>query len=654
MRTGSTGCGFEAVPFDPKLLTALDETEERRLLRALGVAGFAAANVMLISVGVWAGLGNDMELSTRAFFYWISALIALPAIAYAGQPFFRSAIRALSARSMNMDVPISLAVILATSMSLVQTIVNAQHVYFDASVTLLFFLLIGRYLDVQARAKACSAAQNLLGLRAMAATVIAPDGTQHSVPVENLEPGMKVSVAAGTRLPADGEVLTGMSDIDTSLVTGESVPASAAPGARVFAGTLNMSAPLTVRVTKRDDDSLLAEIVRLMESAEQGRAGYVRLADRAARIYAPAVHILAGATLALWFALGAGWETAFTHAIAVLIITCPCALGLAVPVVQVVATGRLLKWGVLVKAADGLEKLAEADTIVFDKTGTLTLGEPELVSTGNASAADLALAVALARESRHPLAKALAAHGAETPAPALADIREVPGMGMEASLDGETVRLGNRAFTGVNTEASAHSGPELWLCRGNGSPLPFRFADRARKDAAETIDRLKHEGYAIELLSGDREEVVRELALDLRLSDWRAEARPDQKIARLEELRAQGRKVLMVGDGLNDAPALRAAHVSMSPSSAADVSQTAADFIFQGAELKPILETIHVARAARRLVFENFGLALIYNAVAVPLAMAGYVTPLIAAIAMSSSSITVTLNAVRLNWRKVD
>ena len=254
--------GFEAVPFDPKLLTALDETEERRLLRALGVAGFAAANVMLISVGVWAGLVSDMELSTRAFFYWISALIALPAIAYAGQPFFRSAIRALRARSMNMDVPISLAVLLATGMSLIQTIVNARHVYFDASVTLLFFLLIGRYLDVQARAKACSAAQNLLGLRAMAATVIAPDGTQHSVPVENLEPGMKVSVAAGTRLPADGEVLTGRSDIDTSLVTGESVPTSVTPGARVFAGTLNISAPLTVRVTKRDDDSLLAEIVR--------------------------------------------------------------------------------------------------------------------------------------------------------------------------------------------------------------------------------------------------------------------------------------------------------------------------------------------------------------------------------------------------------
>ena len=646
--------GFEAVPFDPKLLSALDETEERRLLRALGVAGFAAANVMLISVGVWAGLASDMELSTRAFFYWISALIALPAIAYAGQPFFRSALRALRARTMNMDVPISLAVLLATGMSLIQTIVNASHVYFDASVTLLFFLLIGRYLDVQARAKACSAAQNLLGLRAMAATVIGPDGTQHSVPVENLEPGMKVSVASGTRIPADGEVLTGRADIDTSLVTGESVPTAVAPGSKVFAGTLNISAPLTLRVTKRDDDSLLAEIVRLMESAEQGRAGYVRLADRAARIYAPAVHILAAATLALWFALGAGWETAFTHAIAVLIVTCPCALGLAVPVVQVVATGRLLKHGVLVKASDGLEKLADADTIVFDKTGTLTLGEPELVSSGEAGPAEIALAVALARQSRHPLARALAAHGADIAAPALSDIHEVPGMGMEAVLDGETIRLGNRNFTGTAGEASSHAGPELWLAKGRETPRQFRFADRARSDAAETIDRLTREGFAIELLSGDREEVVRELADKLNIADWRAEARPDEKIARLEELRAQGRKVLMVGDGLNDAPALRAAHVSMSPSSAADVSQTAADFIFQGADLKPIVETIRIARGARRLVVQNFGLALVYNTIAVPLAVAGYVTPLIAAIAMSSSSITVTLNAVRLNWRRID
>lgn len=640
--------GFTAVPFDPKLLGTLDERESRSLLKALGVAGFAAANVMLVSVSVWSGLVTDMDATTRSFFHWVSALIALPAIAYAGQPFFRSALRALRAKTMNMDVPIALAVILATAMSLVQTMVNARHVYFDASVTLLFFLLIGRYLDVQARAKACSAAENLLGLRATAATLIAPDGTHRSVAVENLEPGMKVLVVSGARIPADGEILTGMGEIDTSLVTGESLPEQVKPGASVFAGTLNLGAPLVIRVTKRDDDSLLAEIVRLMETAEQGRARYVRIADRAARIYSPAVHIMAAATLVLWFALGAHWETALTHAISVLIITCPCALGLAVPVVQVVATGRLLRQGVLVKAADGLERLAESDTIVFDKTGTLTLGRPRLVNGGDMAKADLALAAALASASRHPLAIALAAHEKELALPQIEEVREEPGMGMEASFAGETVRLGNADYAGAKS-LTDHGGSELWLRHGSTAPVCFRFEDTPRPDAAEAIAALRTRGFAIELLSGDREPAVRRLAAELGIENWRAAARPAEKIARLEELTQAGRKVAMVGDGLNDAPALRAAHVSISPADAADVSQTAADFIFQGARLAPVVAAVDVARKSRRLVFENFGLALAYNAVAVPLAVAGYVTPLVAAIAMSSSSITVTLNSLRLN-----
>jgi Cu2+-exporting ATPase len=468
--------------------------------------------------------------------------------------------------------------------------------------------------------------------------------------VENLEPGMKVLVVAGARIPADGEIVTGTSEIDASLVTGESVPEQVQAGASVFAGTLNLGAPLVIRVTKRDDDSLLAEIVRLMETAEQGRARYVRIADRAARIYSPAVHIMALATLFLWFALGAPWETSLTYAISVLIITCPCALGLAVPVVQVVATGRLLRQGVLVKAADGLERLAQADTIVFDKTGTLTLGRPRLVNGEEIARAELALGAAIAAASRHPLALALAAHGHALPHPLLDDIREEPGMGLEARLGGETIRLGNAGYAGANTaHEQGHGGSELWLRRGSDAPVRFRFEDTPRPDAKNVIAALKARGFAIELLSGDREPAVKRLADELGIANWRAAARPAAKIARLEELAAEGRKVAMIGDGLNDAPALRAAHVSLSPADAADVSQTAADFIFQGARLAPIVEAVDVARKSRRLVFENFGLALAYNAVAVPLAVAGFVTPLVAAIAMSSSSITVTLNSLRLN-----
>jgi Cu2+-exporting ATPase len=642
--------GFEAVPFDPKLIGVLDESEGRSLLRALGVAGFAAANVMLLSVSVWSGLVSDMEPETRALFYWMSALIALPAIAYAARPFYRSAFSALRRGRMNMDVPISLAVTLATTMSLVQTIVNARHVYFDASITLLFFLLIGRYLDVQARNKACSAAQNLLGLRAVAATLVEADGSHRSVAIDSLEPGMIVAVAAGSRIPADGVIAGGVSDVDTSLVTGESVPEAVKPGAHVFAGTLNISAPLRVTVTARDENSLLSEIVRLMEAAEQGRSAYVRIADRAARMYAPSVHVLAASTVALWLLMGAGFTAAITNAIAVLIVTCPCALGLAVPVVQVVATGRLIRRGVLVKSADGLERLVEADTVVFDKTGTLTLGSLQLVNGATVASADLAMAASLARASRHPLARALAESVGARPLPVLDDIREEPGQGLEGLLAGQTVRLGNRQWAGATeSEISAHAGSELWLRRANGSTLCFRFTDTLRTDAVATMAALRARGFAIELLSGDREPAVRAAADALGIGNWRAGTRPDAKIERLKELASQGRKVLMVGDGLNDAPALRAAHVSFSPATAADVSQIAADFIFQGAQLGPLVEAIDVARKSRRLVFENFALALAYNAVAVPLAVAGFVTPLIAAVAMSTSSVTVTLNSLRLN-----
>ncbi len=641
--------GFDAVPFDAKLVGAIDETESNRLLRAMGVAGFAAANIMLLSVSVWSGLVSDMEPETRLLFHWLSAIIALPAVAYAGRPFFDSALKALKSGSANMDVPISLAVLLATAMSLVQTLQNAEHVYFDASVSLLFFLLIGRYLDVQTRAKACSVAQNLLALRAVAATLVEPDGSTRAVPVDTLEPGMIVAVAAGQRLPADGRIVEGTSDIDTSLVTGESLPVAASTGAQVYAGTLNMSAPLKVEVTAKDEASLLAEIVRLMEAAEQGRAGYVRLADRIARVYAPAVHILAAATVLLWLGLGAGWQTALMNAIAVLIITCPCALGLAVPVVQVVASGRLLKLGVLVKSPDALERLADIDTIIFDKTGTLTLGEPELANAGEIAPDSLALAAALARQSRHPLARAVARAAEGLAVPHVSDVSEMPGFGLEATLDGHQVRLGSRRWTGVD-DAPAAAGPELWLARADAPAVRFAFADTLRPDAKETAQTLAA-SYDLRLLSGDTEATTAAIAGELGLTQWAAEQTPADKIARIEQAADDGATVLMVGDGLNDAPALKAAHVSMSPASAADISQTAADFVFQGERLAPVEQTVDTARKARALVFQNFGLALAYNLVAVPLAVSGYVTPLIAAIAMSASSLTVTLNALRLGLK---
>jgi Cu2+-exporting ATPase len=631
--------GYRAVPYDPGSLADSRRLEDRALLRALGVAGFAAANVMLLSVSVWSGLASDMGEATRLLFHWISALIALPAIAYAGRPFFRSAVGALAARHLNMDVPISLAVVLAAGLSLYRTMIGEDYVYFDAALMLLFFLLIGRTLDRRMRARARSVAGNLLALQSSTATLIGEDGRHYAVASEAVRPGACVLVARGERIPVDGRVRQGRSEVDSSLVTGESLPAAVGQGEMVYAGTLNLGDALVVETTASDRDTFLAEIVRLMEAAEARHGRFVGLADRAARIYAPAVHLLAAATFAAWLAFSAiGWEGALMNAVAVLIITCPCALGLAVPVVQVVAVGRLLR-------------LAEVEGVVFDKTGTLTLGRPVLDDRTALSEDDLALAAGMAAASQHPLSRAVVEAAGSAVKP-LAGVREEPGLGLAVSLPEGAARLGSRAWCGAPADeegAGDGTGPELWLLRPDGSRLCLRFRDRLRPEANEAIGYLADRGLAIELLSGDRSPVVAEVAAALGVADWRAEQSPSQKIARLEALRQQGRKILMVGDGLNDAPALAAAAVSASPSSAADVSQTAADLIFQGESLGPLVELWEVARRSRRLILQNFALAALYNALAVPLAMAGLVTPLIAAVAMSSSSLIVTLNALRLS-----
>ncbi len=637
--------GFHVVPYDAERLRSGDALAEKELLRALAVAGFAAGNVMLLSVAVWAGHAQDMGPATRGLLHWFSALIALPAIAYAGRPFFRSALAALRAGRTNMDLPIALAVLLAAGVSLWETAEGGPHVYFEAAVGLLFFLLIGRYLDRRARGKARGAAERLLALENRPVTVLRPDGTQARLPAEQIRADMTVLVAAGERIAVDARVRAGESELDNSLISGESLPVPAGPGDPVFAGTLNLAAPLTLEVTAVGGRTLLAEIVRLMELAEQRSAKYVALADRVARLYAPLVHSLALLTFLGWVLFaGVPWQTALLTAVSVLIITCPCALGLAVPAVQVIASGRLLGRGVLLKSATALERLATVDTVVFDKTGTLTEGRPEL--QGQAlDPGGLALAASLAGASRHPLARALLRAAPEV---ALAEgVRELPGRGLTLPTEAGEIRLGSRRWCGLPEDASA-DGPELWLTAPDSAPRRFAFVDRPRADAAAVIAALEDSGLSVELLSGDRAAPVARVAGELGITKWRAACSPADKVAHLEALRARGQRVLMVGDGLNDAPALAAALVSLSPSSAIDISQTAADAVFQGRSLGPVLELLGVARRAEHLVRENLWLAFGYNALTIPLAMAGLVTPLIAAIAMSTSSLVVIANALRL------
>lgn len=484
-----TALGYPATPYRAARAVDAGAAEEWALLLALAVAGFAAGNVMLLSVSVWAGALGDMGDATRGLFHWLSALIALPAVAFAGRPFFRSAWAVLRAGAMNMDVPISLAVILASGVSLAETFSGGPHAYFDAAITLLFFLLIGRYLDHRARARARSAAAQLLSMSGETARRVGPDGHEHIVPLGEIAPGMMVAVSPGEKIPVDGVVATGASDIDSSLLTGEAMPAAIRPGEAVYAGTVNLTGLLSVRVTAAAGDTLLADIVRLMETAERGRSAYIVLVDRIARFYSPAVHGLALATFVLWWGLGAGVHDGLLNAVAVLIITCPCALGLAVPVVRVVAHGLLFARGVLVKAPDALERLAQIDTVVFDKTGTLTRGDLELVE--QPTDAIVAEAAALASASRHPLSRAVAEAGAHLPKPRAANAVEVAGSGVEGMIGGEQVRLGRRAWAAPTAPETSSDGPfdgpELWFAASNGAYYRFRFRDALKEDAAKTI-----------------------------------------------------------------------------------------------------------------------------------------------------------------------
>ncbi len=637
--------GYRLAPFQVGRMEARDAEERSFLLRCLAVAGFAAGNVMLLSVSVWSGLWGDMGPATRDLLHWVSALIALPAVAYAGRPFFRSAASALSAARLNMDVPISLAVVLAAAMSLFETMRGGEETFFDAAVTLLFFLLIGRLLDRMMRGRARSAAENLMALKVDSALVVKPCGGRERRAASSLKPGEVFQVAPGEHLPADGEVLEGRAALDVAAITGESLPQTVEPRSKVHAGTLNLDGSLLVRVTASGERTLLSEVLRLVETAEQGRARYVRLADRAARIYAPTVHILALATFALGLGLGLAWQAALMNAIAVLIVTCPCALGLAVPAVQVAAVGRLLRAGILIKSGDALERLAQVDHLVFDKTGTLTLGRPVLLNGSEVALSDLQCAAALAAASRHPLATALVK--AAGPVPLMqAVITEVPGAGLVAKAPDGELRLGSADHVGaVDSDSGAES--LLWLRHPDGRLVCFRFHDALRPDAAAVMAVLKAQGLTLEILSGDRPAVVADVARRLGIETWQAGVNPAEKSARLQALTASGHRVAMVGDGLNDAPALAAAYASISPAQASEASQVAADVLFQGEALTPVPEALTVGRKSRRLVLQNFTVAISYNLVAVPLAMAGEITPLLAAVFMSCSSLVVTANALR-------
>lgn len=633
--------GYPATLYDPGKAAAARDAEGRRLTLALGVAAFGAGNAMMFSVPIWAGLfGQELGPATRTMMMWLSAVIGAPCAVYAGMPFFESAWRSLRSGRANMDVPISIGVILTLAISFVETVLRGRDAYFDAAVSLLFLLLIGRWLDHRLRASARSAAADLLAMQAPAATLLAEDGTERRIPLSEIASGDLLIVRPGERIPVDAVITAGVSELDNSLLTGETTPARVVPGEPCQAGAMNLGGVLRLRATARSEDSAVAAIARLVEAGTQSRSKYVRLADKAAALYVPVVHTAAALTFVGGWGLGLGPREALLRAVAVLIITCPCALGLAVPAVQVTASARLFRRGVLVKSGAALERLAEVDHVVFDKTGVLTEGRPQLIDPVPAA---IAMAAPLAKASAHPLSKALAAHAGPT---LLADdIVETAGQGVEGVIGGRRARLGRAAFVGVAGAPASET--ELWFGIEGDTKVRFVFADQLRADAAQTIAALKARGLSVEILSGDIPGAVGRAAESAGVADWRASLAPADKARLVAERMAQGRKVLMVGDGLNDAAALAGAHAAMAPGTALDASQNAADLVFSGEKLAAVVDALDVARSARSRALENFSFAALYNMVAAPAAMIGLVNPFIAALAMSGSSLVVTLNALR-------
>ena len=583
-----------------------------------------------------------MGEATRNVLHGISGLIAFPVLIFSGRHFFQSAYAVLKHGQTNMDVPISLALILAFGVSTWETMTGGQHAYFDASVMLLFFLLIGRFLDARLRRQAHAAAHDLAALQNRSINRLSTSGRVEAVRAEQVAAGDMIMLAAGERAVIDLKITKGRSGIDESLVTGESLPRTVGVGETLYAGSLNLDHPIQGEALSAASDSLLSQIADMLEAGEQKRARYQQIADKAVTLYVPFVHTTAALAFLAWLMIGASVHQAILVAVSTLIITCPCALALAAPVAQVVASGHLFKRGVFLRSGDALERFAEIDHVVLDKTGTLTLGTPRLSSEHGS---ELAQAAQLARASRHPLSRAIVdAAGA---GPIAEQITEHAGLGVEGWIDGERFRLGSAEWVG-QTEAPGTDRASLWFVGARGAPISFTFEDQLQTDARDTMDQLKQQGLAIEILSGDTPEAVARVAERLSIETWHGRVTPTGKADRLAALQDEGKKVLMVGDGLNDAGALALAHASLAPGGAMDVSQSASDAVYSGG-LSAIRTVLGVAKRTKWVMLQNFGLAAAYNCIAVPIAVTGHVTPLIAAIAMSASSLIVTLNALRLN-----
>jgi Cu2+-exporting ATPase len=646
--------GYIAHPFDPGRQEQVYKKERGQALRRLAVAGLGAMQVMMLAVALYAGDYMGMESRMETFFRWVSLLIASPVVLYSAKPFFTSALRDLKRMQLGMDVPVALAIGGAYLASVWATLTRSGEVYFDSVTMFTFFLLAGRFLEMGARHRAGQAAEELVKLLPAMATRLTETG-EEVVAVADLAPGDRVRIKPGDSIPADGRVIEGSSSVDESLLTGESLPLSRSIHDEVVGGTVNVESPLLIEVEKVGEDTILAAIQRLLHRAQTEKPRLAGLADRIAGIFVGVILLLA-AVVGWWW-----WqhqpEEAFWIVLSMLVVTCPCALSLATPAALTAATGSLTRLGVLTTRGHALETLARASHIILDKTGTLTTGRLQLQNIrlqGSLNEeACLRIAAALELASEHPVARALS-HEVIDP-PMAREVEAVPGQGLEGRVDGVHYRIGQPGYA---SELAGQSGPsevsegshtEVWLASEQELLAIFSLSDSLRPDAAEALADLRQLGLKPLLYSGDSEAAVAGVARELGVEDYSARMRPQDKLKAMHALQDEGAVVAMVGDGVNDAPVLGGAQVSLAMGGGTQLAQASADMVLLSEHLPHLPHAVEMARATLRIIRQNLGWAVLYNVVALPLAAMGYVAPWMAAIGMSASSLIVVLNALRLN-----
>ncbi len=649
--------GYRLYPFDEEVLAQEEEEYSSELVRKLAVAGFGAGNIMLFSIALWLYDAGEMGRQMRNAVNFTMAGIALPCTIYASSVFFRSAFQALKFKRMNMDVTISTAILLTLSVGFYQIFDDANHVYFDSALMLCFFLLIGRYFDFKARRKAFNVSREFSLLSANFARVVDEDGGVRIVAAKNIKEGMVLLVQAGEKVAADGVVIEGESELNNAVITGESRSVLVKKGAKVFASAINEGNSLKIKVTNIQQESLLKQIQDIVEEGENCKGRFVRLADRLAGYYTPVVHLVALATFCGWYFLGGLiGQDALLNAIAVLVITCPCALALAVPIAQSLTISSALKNGIIIKSGEALEKIAKVKVFAFDKTGTLTYGRPKLVGfkglnrklNENERKKYLQIASNLAKNSSHPFAKAIYEACNDGGDSALLLATEKKGFGVAGEFEGKAAKLGKRDFVDGFAEEFLNEidgNFSASFLSFKGDVVAFYFEDELKQDAAKFLGKLDAKKV---LLSGDDESVVLKVAKSLGFEQFFAEKNPLEKVEILKDLRQKNGSVAFVGDGINDAGVMALADVSISFSKASGLAQNVADVIIAREDLMPILDFINLASRSRKIIKQNLLFCLIYNFLAMPFAVLGMVNPMVAALAMSSSSLIVVLNSLRV------